>query len=130
LTDEELIARLLEDTNICSAHVAAAADRIEELIAAKEALIAARDMMGNLWAKEKEALTVEREKSKALVEALATVAAEASVTVQTGKNGINFKKMYEGWRKIATTRIDDARAALAAYKSHSDEIAKQKEDGL
>ncbi len=44
--------------------------------------------------------------------ALKAIAAEASVPVHTGKSGINFKKMYEGWRKIATSRIDIARAAI------------------
>jgi uncharacterized protein YkwD len=47
------------------------------------------------------------------VEALREISAEASVTVHTWKNGINFKKMYEGWRKIAVQKIDVARAALA-----------------
>ena len=47
-----------------------------------------------------------------LREALTQIAKEASVPVHTWKNGINFKKMYEGWRKIATKRIDIARAAL------------------
>jgi hypothetical protein len=43
---------------------------------------------------------------------LKAIAADASVPVHTWKNGINFKKMYEGWRKIATSRIDIARAAI------------------
>jgi hypothetical protein len=47
------------------------------------------------------------------VEALRRISDEASVPVHTGKNGINFKKMYKGWRKIATSRIDIARATLA-----------------
>jgi len=51
-----------------------------------------------------------------LLAALTEIAADASVPVQTGKNGINHKKMYKGWRKIATARIDIARAALADLK--------------
>jgi hypothetical protein len=53
------------------------------------------------------------------VEALREIAAEASVPVHTWKNGINFKKMYEGWRKIAVARIDNARATLAEIKGES-----------
>jgi hypothetical protein len=46
-------------------------------------------------------------------EALREIAAEASVTVHThNRGGINFKKMYEGWRKVAVQRIDKARATL------------------
>ena len=47
------------------------------------------------------------------VEALREISAEASVPVHTWKNGINFKKMYEGWRKISVQRIDIARTVLA-----------------
>jgi uncharacterized protein with von Willebrand factor type A (vWA) domain len=48
------------------------------------------------------------------VEALREIAAEASVPVHThNRGGINFKKMYEGWRKVAVQRIDKARATLA-----------------
>jgi hypothetical protein len=47
------------------------------------------------------------------VEGLREIAAEASVPVHTWKNGINFKKMYEGWRKVAVQRIDKARAIIA-----------------
>jgi hypothetical protein len=50
---------------------------------------------------------------------LREIAAEASVPVHTWKNGINFKKMYEGWRKIAVARIDNARATLAEIKGES-----------
>jgi hypothetical protein len=47
-------------------------------------------------------------------EALREIAAVASVPVHThNRGGINFKKMYEGWRKVAVQRIDKARAALA-----------------
>jgi chromosome segregation ATPase len=55
---------------------------------------------------------LETKLAKAL-EALRKIAAEASVPVHTWKNGINFKKMYEGWRKVAVQRIDKARATLA-----------------
>ena len=47
-----------------------------------------------------------------LREALQNIAAEATVPVSTWQNGINFKKMYEGWRKLATIRVNIARAAL------------------
>ena len=47
------------------------------------------------------------------VKALREISAEASVPVHTWKNGINFKKMYEGWRKVAVQRINKARATLA-----------------
>ena len=53
--------------------------------------------------------------------ALKAIAAEASVPVYTWKNGINFKKMYEGWRKIATSRIDIARATIGEIKGESHE---------
>ena len=53
---------------------------------------------------------------KPYVEALENIAQEASVPIHTWQNGINFKRMYEGWRKIATERIDTARAILAASK--------------
>lgn len=53
--------------------------------------------------------------------ALRAIAATASVPVHTWKNGINFKKMYEGWRKIATSRIDIAREALAEIKGEQNE---------
>ena len=52
--------------------------------------------------------------------ALKAVAAEASVPVHTWKNGINFKKMYEGWRKIATSRIDIARKAIGEIKGETE----------
>jgi hypothetical protein len=41
------------------------------------------------------------------------------VPVYTWKNGINFKKMYEGWRKIATSRIDIARATIGEIKGET-----------
>lgn len=53
---------------------------------------------------------------KPYADALDAIAQEASVPVHTWQNGINFKRMYEGWRKIATERIDMARAILAASK--------------
>jgi len=54
------------------------------------------------------------------VEALEHIAAEASVPVYTWKNGINFKKMYEGWREIATSRIDIARKAIGEIKGETE----------
>ena len=47
------------------------------------------------------------------MEALREIAAVASVPVHThNRGGINFKKMYKGWRKVAVQRIDKARATL------------------
>lgn len=64
MTDEELIARLRAvctcniDSTPCMAEddcrdALAAADRIEALVKERDAVIAARDTMGNLWAQEK-----------------------------------------------------------------------------
>ena len=127
MTDEELIARLrkarekrdefeavmLSDTS---------ADRIEALLREKAAAYAQGygDCEAEISLTEigrtNEFLHGQIAKWKARAErlevALREVAADASVTVHTWKNGINFKKMYEGWRKIATDRIDIARAAL------------------
>jgi len=47
-----------------------------------------------------------------LREALVDIAAEISIPVPTGKNGVNFKKLYKLWRKQATQRCDIARAAI------------------
>jgi len=47
---------------------------------------------------------------KALEAALDAIAAEIVVPVPTWKNGINFKKLYEAWRREATKRVDIARA--------------------
>jgi hypothetical protein len=91
-----------------------------------EALTAERDMATEGWAEATRLIDVARqqygaEKSRAeaaeaklakAVEALREIAAEASVPVHTWKNGINFKKMYEGWRKVAVQRINKARATL------------------
>jgi len=60
------------------------------------------------------------------VEALRQISYDASVPVHTRKigcqyYGVNFKKMYEGWRKIATNRKDHARAALAELKGETDD---------
>lgn len=57
------------------------------------------------------------------VEALEKIADTASVPVQTWRNGINFKKMYEGWRNLATARIDVARDAIADMKRQDDDPA-------
>jgi hypothetical protein len=64
--------------------------------------------------------TLEAKLAKA-VDALEHIAAVASIPVHTGENGINFKKMYEGWRKIATARIDIARATLAELTGGKDD---------
>lgn len=53
------------------------------------------------------------------VAALEHIAAEAYVPVYTWKNGINFKKLYEGWREIATSRIDIARKAIGEIKGEN-----------
>ncbi|CAB4139073.1 hypothetical protein UFOVP343_39 [uncultured Caudovirales phage] len=104
------------------------ADRIEQLVATNEALTAQVDLHNDraeinlssaiTYRERAEAAEFERDALTAKVArlkgALTQIAEEASVPVHTWKNGINFKKMYEGWRKIATKRIDIARAALAA----------------
>jgi hypothetical protein len=50
--------------------------------------------------------------------ALALIAAEASVSVQSHGNGINWRVIYEAWRAIAAERIDIARAALTGEKGN------------
>ena len=90
MTDEELISTLWSG-EVTLSTVAAAAVRIKELNARIDEL--------------------ER--------ALKAIAAEASVPVYTWKNGINFKKMYEGWRKTATSRIDIARATIGEIKGET-----------
>lgn len=114
MADEELIARLRTlATNMFQSGnwgndldtTRAAADRIEELL--REAKGAEKEI-ANLG----ENLDATFARAERLEAALREIAAEASVTVHTWKNGINFKKMYEGWRKIAVERIDIARAAL------------------
>lgn len=81
-------------------------DRAEQRDAARRDAVEAEAYATELKAKLAEA-----------IEALQAIAAEASVPLRTGKNGINFKKMCKGWRKIATERIDIARAALAEIGS-------------
>ena len=63
-------------------------------------------------------LMAERDRAEARLDkamvALREIAAEASVTVKVAQgDGIHWKGMYKDWRKIATTRIDIARAVLA-----------------
>ena len=127
MSDEELIA-WLRDLNVVLGKdaFACAADRLEEYARAFANLQREYDARGErieVLVKERDALiewngqaSVRAERAEARVQrlekALEKIAAEASVTVHTWKNGINFKKMYEGWRKIATERIDIARAAL------------------
>jgi hypothetical protein len=52
-----------------------------------------------------------------LIEALTLIAAEINIPVPTWKNGINFKRLYEAWRKQATTRADISRALLAELEA-------------
>lgn len=95
------------------------AARIEQDAATIARLEGERDALRNWRAEagaEYRARQAAEAKVAALVEALREIAAEASVPVHTWRNGINFKKMYEGWRKIAVERIDIARAAIAAAK--------------
>jgi len=89
-------------------------DRIEALTAEHNATLA---RLAGAVAREI-ALTADNTR---LRKSLQAIADEASVPVHTWKNGINFKKMCAGWRKIATERIDIARAALNAGKEPSHE---------
>lgn len=104
MTNEELCKRL-RLLNEVDAY--AAADRIEALV---------RDRNG--WREEAmhEAgvvVATEANLTKALA-ALREISAEASVPVEAKKHGgISHKKLYKGWRKIATERIDIARTTLA-----------------
>ena len=81
------------------------ADRIE-------ALVKERDRYRDAFNTNCLVLRGTEERVERLEAALREIADEASVPVHTWKNGINFKKMYEGWRKIAVERIDIARIAL------------------
>lgn len=74
-----------------------------------EQLVKERDAQDAAWS---ERIALLQARAERLEAALREIAAEASVPVRTWKNGINFKKMYKGWRKIAAERIDIARAAL------------------
>lgn len=107
MSDEELIARLRNYGHVGT--VLEAADRIEELVKERDAR--------PTWQQWKDVVAAgyeQKARAERLEAALREIAAEASVPVRTWKNGINFKKMYEGWRKIAVERIDIARAALPA----------------
>jgi hypothetical protein len=128
MTDEELVAHLRNSKGWPTLGNAAA-DRIEALIieladerkkrkmAEGLAGLSSADIDGHSamidLARNAIAERFEAEARAVRMEvALLEIAAGASVPVHTGKNGINFKKMYKGWRKIATKRIDIARAAL------------------
>lgn len=84
--------------------------RIEELLKEREEVERRRVK----WMNKSDAAEAKLTKA---VEALREIADEASVTVRTWKNGINFKKMYEGWRAIAVARIDIARKTLAELEA-------------
>jgi hypothetical protein len=58
---------------------------------------------------------------EALRGALSRIAEPISVPVKTWQNGINFKAMYEAWRRQAASRVDMARAALAALPAKEGE---------
>jgi hypothetical protein len=94
-----------------------AAAAIEALTAKLAKAVEERDTLrlvidANIEKHRSRAEAAEAKLAKA-VEGLREIAAEASVPVHTWKNGINFKKMYEGWRKVAVQRINKARATLA-----------------
>ena len=96
----------------------AAADRIEEVVKERDDIgrklnTARYGQPDFAWSIHEEAIADLRAKLAKAVEALREIADEASVAVRTWKNGINFKKMYGGWRAIAVARIDIARKTLA-----------------
>ena len=114
MTDEELIAGLRNAAGIDQQEYPyplcnKAADRIETLVKERDQWI--EHTKNAVWA-DSEELEMVNARAERLEAALREIAAEASVPVHTWKNGIDFKKMYEGWRKIAGKRIDIARAAL------------------
>ena len=109
LTDADLIVRLREIQGQAGLFASAAADRIEVLVKERDQWI--EHTKNAVWA-DSEELKMINSRAERLEAALREIAAEASVPVHTWKNGIDFKKMYEGWRKIAGKRIDIARAAL------------------
>lgn len=105
MTDEELIGRL-RDKDCCESpncNCDAAADRIEALVKKLEVSFE----IGRAF---EEDAGQQRDRAEAAEAALKKIAEPASVPVHTWKNGINFKKMYEQWRRIAVNRIDIARA--------------------
>lgn len=79
MTDEELIAALLEDTCLCPAHVAAAAaDRIEALVAARDGFQQEAENYIDLLGKA----LVERDAAwNEAIRAAAKAAGDAAVTV-------------------------------------------------
>ena len=116
MSNEELCKALRKPwfTNGCEQYQLEAADQIEALVKerdeARDAAVVWQEEfveMNERWANTEIRLT------KA-VEALREISAEASVRVEVKKRGsISHKKLYKGWRKIATDRIDIARAVLA-----------------
>lgn len=86
MTDEELIARLrMEDRDRYLRHLTTGFDT----------------------------MSAHKARAERMEAALREIAAEASVPVRfKKKGGIKHKWMHKGWRKIATDRIDIARAAL------------------
>ena len=127
---DDLVTRLRDACRggeTCKCSLNEAADRIEELERERDEAKAMQEcacsydtptdvcvghhrLFERLYAVQRGKLEARLAKA---MEALTAIAADASVPVRTGKNGINHKKMYKGWRKIATTRIDIARTTLA-----------------
>ena len=105
---DDLVKRLREYGHVGT--VLEAADRIEEL---ERQLKTVLDREAATYARHDAKMEAIEARLAKAVEALTAIAADASVPVRTWKNGINHKKMYKGWRKIATTRIDIARTTLA-----------------
>ncbi len=117
MSDKELVKRLRDEHLAMTRNEAAAA--IEALTAENEMLgrevnIARYGQPDFAWSVHVQVMDDLNAKRAKALEALREIAAVASVPVHThNKGGINFKKMYEGWRKVAVQRIDKARATLA-----------------
>jgi hypothetical protein len=108
--DPAALTEQLEAARADAKKAEALAEELEAMNKNQEAMIRQADRRGD--ALETKLTECEARLGKA-VEALREIAAEASVPVHThNRGGINFKKMYEGWRKVAVQRINKARATL------------------
>ena len=114
MTDEELIARLRDlDTWVETADVPdLAADRIEALVRERDAVITARDMMGNLWAKEKARAERLEAALHNCVGMLDQLVAESGRDIEWGAE--DPFRMGEWFEPEDLAQIKQARAALSA----------------
>ena len=106
VSDATLIARLRVDEPVCEEHFTAndAADRIEALVKDKEALIAAREMLGRQWAKDAE----NRLKAEARAERLETALREAAHAWATFKGATISDEHFHAVKRLdAALKGDD-----------------------